>query len=433
MELTTSDSVRDIRQGKTSLCTQALLTLQLFTLVSNLTCLLLCLHNMEGITSCWCTIQTEDDCRLCWSSTLDALVTLIEHSLDTTPWSTSDNIITNLQSTIRYKNRTYITTTLIKWRLNDSTCSLTVRVSFEIHHISLKKNFIKKFVHSDTLLSTDFLTLILTTPLFHEQIHLWQVLTNLIRVSSWLINLIDCKYHRNTCCLCMSNSLLGSRHHRVVCSNDDNHNISNLCTTSTHSSKCFVTRSIKEGNLASVLKCHTIGTDVLGNTTCLTSNYIRITDMVEQRSLTMVNMTHDSHDWSTWHEIVLVILLFTNSFLYFGTYIFCLKVELISNKVDSFCIKTLVDRHHDTDRHQGWDDICYRNVHHCCQLWNSNKLCQLQYLTFLALCLSLCIQTLLNSITLLFTVFSTLLILTLACQTCKCLLYLACYSLIINL
>ena len=85
MELTTSDSVRDIRQGKTSLCTQALLTLQLLTLVCNLTCLLLCLHNMEGITCCWCTIQTEDDCRLCWSSTLNTLVTLIEHSLDTTP------------------------------------------------------------------------------------------------------------------------------------------------------------------------------------------------------------------------------------------------------------------------------------------------------------------------------------------------------------
>ena len=433
MELTTSDSVRDIRQSKTCLCTQALLTLQLLTLVSNLTCLLFSLHNMEGITSCWCTIQTKDNSWFCWSCTLDALVTLIEHSLNTSPWSTSDNVITNLQRTIRHKNRTYITTTLIEWWLNNSSCSLTVRVSFKIHHIGFKKDFVKKLIYSQSLLSTNLLTLILTTPLFNKQIHLWQVFTYLIRVSSWLINLIDSEYHWYTSSLCMSNSLLGSRHDWVVRRNDDNHDIGNLCTTSTHSSKGFVTRSIKESNLTAILQCYTICTDMLGNTTCLTSNHIRVTDMVEQRSLTMVNMTHDSNDRSTWYKVILIINLLANSLLYLSTYILCLEVELISNKVDSLSIQTLVDRNHDTDRHQCWDDIRYRNIHHCSQFRNSNKLCQLQYLTFLALCLSLRIQTLLNSITLLLTVLSTLLVLALTCQTSKCLLYLTCYCLIINL
>jgi len=51
--------------------------------------------------------------------------------------------------------------------------------------------------------------------------------------------------------------------------------------------------------------------------------------------------------------LFVIIHLLAYSFLYFSTYIFCLEVELISNKIDSLCIKTLVDRHHDTYRHQG--------------------------------------------------------------------------------
>ena len=148
MELTTSDSVRDIRQCKTSLCTQALLTLKLLTLVSNLTCLLLSLHHMECITCCWCTIQTKNNSWFCWSRTLNALVTFIEHSLNTTPRSTSYDIITNLQRTIRNKYRTNITTPLIERWLDDRTCCLTVRISLEIHHISFKQYLIKKFINT---------------------------------------------------------------------------------------------------------------------------------------------------------------------------------------------------------------------------------------------------------------------------------------------
>ena len=54
----------DVSQGETCLCAQTLLALQLLALVGNLTCLLLCLQDIEGITRLRGTIQAQDQYRL---------------------------------------------------------------------------------------------------------------------------------------------------------------------------------------------------------------------------------------------------------------------------------------------------------------------------------------------------------------------------------
>src|SRR5574344_564445 len=128
MELTTCDTVRNITQGQALLSTQALFTLQLLTLVGNFTSLLFCLDNMELVTCSRRTIQTEDDSWLCRSCRLDISITLIEHRLHTTPRSTGEYDITYLQGSIGNQYSRNISTTLIKRRLDDGTCSTTVRV-----------------------------------------------------------------------------------------------------------------------------------------------------------------------------------------------------------------------------------------------------------------------------------------------------------------
>ena len=231
----------------------------------------------------------------------------------------------------------------------------------------------------------------------------------------------------------MGDSLLSSRHYRVVCSNDDDGNIRYLSTTSTHSREGLVTRSVEEGNLTAILQLHIIGTDVLGDTSCLTGNHVRITDMVEQRGLTMVDMTHHRHNRSTSNEIVLIVLLLSNGVLYLSTYIFCCESKLFGNDIDRLSIQTLVNGNHDTNAHTSTDDLIHAYVHHGGELGNSHKLCQLQHLAFCCLRLHLLLHALCNGITLLTTVFGTLLILVLGSQTGQCLLHLTGYSLIVNL
>ena len=80
----------------------------------------------------------------------------------------------------------------------------------------------------------------------------------------------------------MSDGLLRGRHNAVVGSNNDDGDICYLSTTGTHSRECLVTRSIQERNAMTILQLHIVSTDVLGDTTSLTSNHVGVADMVEQ-------------------------------------------------------------------------------------------------------------------------------------------------------
>ena len=94
----------------------------------------------------------------------------------------------------------------------------------------------------------------------------------------------------------MSDGLFGCGHHTVVCCNDDDGNIRNLSSSSTHGSKGFVTRCIEKRNLSAVFQLHVIGSDVLRNAARLSGNDVGIADIIEQRGLSMVNMSHHSND-----------------------------------------------------------------------------------------------------------------------------------------
>ena len=117
--------------------------------------------------------------------------------------------------------------------------------------------------YANALFRTDFLTLVLSAPLLNEQIHLAQVLAYLIRISSWLIDLVDGEHHWHTSSLRMGNRLLSGRHHRVIGCNDNDGDIGHLSTAGTHGSEGFVTWSIKESNLTAIGQRHTVGPDVL--------------------------------------------------------------------------------------------------------------------------------------------------------------------------
>ena len=92
--------MRDVAQRQTGLCTQALLTLELLTLVGDVANLLLCVKHMELVAGCRRAIQAEHDSGLSRLHIVDALVTLIEHSLDTAPAGTGDDIVTDMERTV---------------------------------------------------------------------------------------------------------------------------------------------------------------------------------------------------------------------------------------------------------------------------------------------------------------------------------------------
>ena len=121
---------------------------------------------------------------------------------------------------------------------------------------------------------------------------------------------------------------------------------------------------------------------MLCDTTGFTGNYIRLTDIVKQGSLTMVNVSHHCNNRSARQQVFRRVFFFNDGLCHFRTYIFSLESELFGNQIDSFRIQTLVDRNHDTDAHTSSDNLIDRNVHHRCQFISCYEFGELQYLAF---------------------------------------------------
>src|SRR5690606_21081263 len=77
--------------------------------------------------------------------------------------------------------------------------------------------------------------------------------------------------------------------------------IGGLGTTGTHGGKRRVAGGVEEGNHAA-LGLHVVRTDVLGNATSLTGRHLGATDVVQQRGLAVVDVTHDGHHRRTRHR-----------------------------------------------------------------------------------------------------------------------------------
>ena len=226
----------------------------------------------------------------------------------------------------------------------------------------------------------------------------------------------------------MVDSFFGLRHHVVIGSHNDDGDIRCLGTAGTHGGKRFVTRSIEERNLAPVFQCHVVSTDMLRDTTRLTGNNICLTDIVEQRGLTVVYVTHHRYNRSTRLQIFLGIFFLNDCLSHFRTYIFCLETEFFRYHIDCFRIQTLVDGNHHADAHTSGDNLRNGNIHHARQLIGSHELGQLQYLAFRHFLVFQFLHTAGCHVTFLLTVFRTL-ILAFGSEACQSFLYLLCHIL----
>ena len=84
MEITQCQTASDFIQCQHLLSTQALFTLQLFTLIGNFTGFLFGINHMESITCGRSTIQPQNQYRLRRTGFFNALVAFIEHSFHLT-------------------------------------------------------------------------------------------------------------------------------------------------------------------------------------------------------------------------------------------------------------------------------------------------------------------------------------------------------------
>ena len=158
----------------------------------------------------------------------------------------------------------------------------------------------------------------------------------------------------------MVNRLNGLRHNAVVCRNNQNDNIGNLCTTSTHSGKGLVTWGIDEGNLTAV-NGDLRSTDCLSNAASLAGCNASVTDCVQKRCLTVVNVTHDGNYWRTWLQVLRIIVEGEGILLLLGHNL-NLATKVISNNLNKLIRHSLGKRQRIAKQEQALNDVICRNT-----------------------------------------------------------------------
>jgi len=298
---------------------------------------------MEIITGLGCSVQTENKYRFGWTSLFDALTTFIEHSFDTPKIRTGNHDVSHFQGTVLDQHGGHITTALVQRRFNHITNSFPVWIGLEFKQISFQQDFFQQFVDVQPLFGRNILRLVFATPIFHQEVHLSQCFLDFLRIGTGFVHLVDGKYDGYIGSRSVVDGLNGLRHHIVIGSYNDDGDISDTGSTGTHGSKRLVTRSIQECYFASTGHFNIIGTNVLGNTSSLTSNNVGLAYVVEQRRFTMVDVTHHGNNRWTGYQFVFAVFFHVDGFHHLGTDIVGLETKFIGDKVDGLCIQTLVD------------------------------------------------------------------------------------------
>jgi hypothetical protein len=125
-----------------------------------------------------------------------------------------------------------------------------------------------------------------------------QLLLHPVRVGVVLVDLVDRNHQRHLGGARVLDRLDRLRHHAVVGSHHQHHDVGELGATRTHRGEGRVARRIEEGNHA-FLGFDVVRADVLGDAAGLARRHLGATDVVEQRGLAVVDMAHDRDDRRT--------------------------------------------------------------------------------------------------------------------------------------
>ena len=155
-------------------------------------------------------------------------------------------------------------------------------------------------------------------------------------------------------------------HDCIVGGDDDDCEVGHLGSSGTHCREGFVARGVEEGDSLPVREFHVVGTDVLGDSSCLSCNNVGFPDVVEEGSLTVVNVSHHGDDRRSRNEIpvIVILLLLGNGLRQGGRDELNLIAEFLSNEHKCLSIKPLVDGYHQTEIHTSSDDLCHRSIVH---------------------------------------------------------------------
>ena len=183
------------------------------------------------------------------------------------------------------------------------------------------------------------------------------------RVRILLVNLVDRDYHRNTGITSMMNRFDRLRFDAIISCNHQNDNVCHFRTTRSHRTECFMTRSVQKGNRA-VLRINPVRAYMLGNAARFAGCNVGLPQVIKQRRLAVIDMTHDRNHWRS-PRLGTRFLLYANQIILWVLGVYCNRSvpNLLYDQNPRVLVKNLIDRYHRSHIHQRFYDFPRFNGH----------------------------------------------------------------------
>lgn len=203
---------------------------------------------------------------------------------------------------------------------------------------------------------------------------LGQLVLDPIRIGALLVDLVDRDDHRHAGGLRVLDGLDGLGHDAVIGGHHQHHHVGGLGTARTHGGERRVARGIEEGH-AAVIVLDVVGADVLGDAAGLAGGDLGTTDVVEQRGLAVVDVTHDGHDRRTGDLVAFIGDVLEDLGL---QRIILDQLGLVAHFLDhdgrGVLIDGLVDGHRRAHGEHGLDDLVRLDGHLVGQVGDADRL-----------------------------------------------------------
>ena len=229
---------------------------------------------------------------------LDLLALVVDHGAHASPRTAGHDGVAHLERSLVDEDGRHGTTTGVEVGFQHHTLGAAGRVRRELFDLGDQGELFDEVVDTQVLLGRHLDTDGVTAPGLGNEFLLGQLRQHALHVGVLLVDLVDGHDHGHTGRAGVADGLDGLGHHTVVGSHHQHDDVGHLRTTGAHLGERRVTRGVDEGDLLAVL-VHLIRTDVLGDATGFTGHHVGVADLVEQRRLTVVDVTHDGDDRRT--------------------------------------------------------------------------------------------------------------------------------------
>ena len=264
-----------------------------------------------------------------------------------------------MKSTVLNKHGCNRAAAFIESGFDNGTFCHSVGVCFKFANFCNKGDHFEKSVDVFTGFCGNGNTDYVAAPFFGDKAVFGKTLHNFIGVCGGFIDFVDSYDNGNFCCFCVVDCFNSLGHDTVVCCNNKDSNIGAKCATGTHCGECFVSGSIEEGDGASAFGGNSVCTEVLGDTACFAGSNMCASDIVEDGSLTVVNVAHYADNRITGDKVCCIVLAVVDKTVFDGynNFFFNFCADIHCDKCCGIVVDNFVYGNHHALKHKAFDDF----------------------------------------------------------------------------